>query len=180
MSNYRSPTQECFFTGPCPPAWQLVHGVRTASIRVDRPAGQTSRICPEHLAGSAPTRTMFTPTRGAPYLVVFGGDQSGGSWRGHSLPRAECEQGLRRLNVLGLDLAWSDVDRGELREGYDVSISMSMSRSANLEKERGERGQSAGNKRLRAVRLRERAAARSRRPVRRVARVSRVRRRVIC
>ena len=69
--------------------------------------------------------------------------------------------GLRRLNVLGLDLAWSDVDRGELREGYDVSISMSMSRSANLEKERGERGQSAGNKRLRAVRLRERAAARS-------------------
>ena len=88
--------------------------------------------------------------------------------------------GLRRLNVLGLDLAWSDVDRGELREGYDVSISMSMSRSANLEKERGERGQSAGNKRLRAVRLRERAAARSRRPVRRVARVRRVRRRVIC
>ena len=75
--------------------------------------------------------------------------------------------GLRWLNVLGLDLAWSDVDRGELREGYDVSISMSMSRSANLEKERGERGQSAGNKRLRAVRLRERAAARSRRPVRR-------------
>ena len=48
--------------------------------------------------------------------------------------------GLRRLNVLGLDLAWSDVDRGELREGYDVSISLSMSRSANLEKERGERG----------------------------------------
>ena len=104
-------------------------------------------------------------------MVVFGGDQSGGSWRGHLLPRAECEQGLRRLNVLGLDLAWSDVDRGELREGYDVSISMSMSRSANLEKERGERGQSAGNKRLRAVRLRERAAARLRRRVRRVARV---------
>ena len=123
---------------------------------------------------------MFTPTRGAPYLRVFGGDQSGGSWRGHSLPGAECEQGLRRLNVLGLDLAWSDVDRGELREGYGVSISMSMSRSANLEEERGERGQSAGNKRLRAVRLRERAAARSRRPVRRVARVRRVRRRVIC
>ena len=48
-------------------------------------------------------------------------------------------------------MAWSDVHRGELREGYGVSISMSMSRSANLEKERGERGQSAGNKRLRAV-----------------------------
>ena len=112
-------------------------------------------------------------------MVVFGGDQSGGSWRGHLLPRAECEQGLRRFNVLGLDLAWSDEDRGELREGYDA-MSMSMSRSANLEEERGERGQSAGNKRLRAVRLRERAAARSRRPVRRVARVRRVRRRVIC
>ena len=115
---------------------------------------------------------MFTPTRGAPYLVVFGGDQSGGSWRGHSLPRAECEQGLRRLNVLGLDLAWSDVDRGEVREGYGVSISMSMSRSANLEEERGERGQNTSNERLRAVRLRERAAAaRLRRGVRRVARV---------
>ena len=38
--------------------------------------------------------------------------------------------GLRRLNVLGLDLAWSDVDRGELRTPRlikDVSISMSMS-----------------------------------------------------
>ena len=104
-------------------------------------------------------------------MVVFGGDQSGGSWRGRSLPRAECEQGLRRLNVLGLDLAWSDEDRGELREGYDA-MSMSMSRSANLEEERGERGQSAGNERLRAVRLRERAAAaRLRRRVSRVARV---------
>ena len=101
-------------------------------------------------------------------MRVFGGDQSGGSWRGRSLPRAECEQGLRRLNVLGLDLAWSDVDRGELREGCDA-MSMSMLRSANLEEERGERGQSAGNECLRAVRLRERATARSRRPVRRVA-----------
>ena len=65
-------------------------------------------------------------------------------------------------------LTWSDDDRGELREGYDA-MSMSMSRSANLEEERGERGQSAGNERLRAVRFRERAAARLRRRVRRVA-----------
>merc|ERR1712072_214075 len=95
---------------------------------------------------------MFTPTRGAPYLVVFGGDQSGGIGGDIRFREQNASTGLRRLHVLGLDLAWSDEDRGELGEGYDGYDAMS--RSANLEEQRGERGQSAGNERLRAVRFR--------------------------
>jgi len=104
-------------------------------------------------------------------LVVFGGDQSEGIGGDIRFREQNASTGLRRLHVLGLDLAWSDEDRGELGEGYDGydAMSMSMSRSANLEEQRGERGQSAGNERLRAVRFRERAAARLRRRVRRVA-----------
>merc|ERR1712072_1038161 len=78
---------------------------------------------------------MFTPTRGAPYLVVFGGDQSGGIGGDIRFREQNASTGLRRLHVLGLDLAWSDEDRGELGEGDDGydAMSMSMSRSANLE-----------------------------------------------
>ena len=157
------------------------HNFRVLSIGIDGPSAVLAAAAePTLLLTLAPgpddTRSMFTPTRGASYLVVFGRDRSGGSWRGfHERMRAGPEVAPR----LGLDLAWSDEDHGELREGYDA-MSMSMLRSANLKEERGERGQSASNERLRAVRLRERAAARLRRRVRRVARVRRVRRRVIC